>query len=612
MRIWFCGFKHVVTAASLEGHVGSQKTFGIVKQWLSQCLDSHSKCRVRERQTVDGPSIPTRLVDVHDGQSKKWSVIETKNHGRDCSKYIALSYQRSDNTPQLRQETHSSFQQGQPDDAVPQSFQDVFILCRALGVRYIWIDSLCIFQDSQEDFLKEAEIMGNVYMNALCTFSIYWGSPNGLLGSRNPHVISRWADAEQESINNFDRYTLVQDHNEWAGSVYKSQINRRGWALQEQLLSRRILYLGNDKLYWECDGIQACELEPRGRSNIWDVASRSNVVAKETNKHGLWQDLVIRYMRMDLVRESDRLIAISGLSRFFFGGVDGEYLAGLRKSNWIHDLLWCPTLGSAISDDPGHEFGPEMFNRCPRDTVPSWSWASCPRPIIWTLKHHEGVLDKIPELPHISQTHVPLAYLQNTTLEPLTNDIYGQPKSATIEISCLLIPAQFKELNNKDDIFKPIEDSYALGHCVYMFTDGFVLPLPYPRSHRNQRALLTVACDVCQDFTPTCFIIPLVESKIEHRPWDKWRLIAGLVVQPRVDGEGFVRIGSFSLERIVGQEDSVDFAVINALRKQVPVEGNEFEVKLREFAKDWTDMTDEDLRRSDPTAKGEWTTVRLV
>jgi hypothetical protein len=596
----------------LEGYIGSQRTFDIAKEWLSQCLEGHAKCRIREQQTLDGSIIPTRLVDVHDSHSKKWSVIETKNHDQDCSKYIALSYQRSDNTPQLQQDTHPSFQQGQSDDALPQSFQDIFVLCRALGVRYIWIDSLCIFQDSQEDFAREAATMSNVYMNALCTFSICWESPNGVLGSRNSHVVTRWTDAEQGEVNDFDRHAFVQDHNEWAGSVYKSQINRRGWTLQEQLLSRRILYLGNEKLYWECDDLRACELEPWGRSNIWEDAARSNVVTKETTRHGLWQDLVIRYMRMDLAFERDRLIAISGLSRFFFDGTDGEYLAGLRKSNWIHDLLWCPTLGSAISDDPRDEFGPEMFNRCPHDTVPSWSWASSPGPIIWTLKHHESDLDKIPELPDISQTHVPLAYLHSTDLEPLANDICGQPQSATLELSCLLIPAQFKELNAKEDIFKPIEDSYTIGHCVYMFTDGFVLPLPYPRSHRNQRALLTVPRDICEDFTPTCFIIPLVESKIGHRMHDQWKHIAGLVVQSRDDGKGFVCIGSFSLERIVGQEDVEDFAVINALRKQIPVEGNEFEVKLRTFAKDWTDMTDKDLRRNDPATKGQWTTVHLV
>ncbi|KAH7242587.1 hypothetical protein BKA59DRAFT_546873 [Fusarium tricinctum] len=373
---------------------------------------------------------------------------------------------------------------------------------RALGVRYVWIDSFCIFQDSQEDFFREAATMGNVYMNALCTFSICWESPNSVLGSRNPEVITRWTDVEQGDIDNSDRYAFVQDHNEWAGSFYKSQINQRGWALQEQLLSRRILYLDNNKLYWECNDLRACELEPR--------------------------------------------------------------------------------------DDPRDEFEPDMFDRCPHDTVPSWSWASSPGPIIWTLKHHESDLDQIPELPHLSQTHVPLAYLHNTTIEPLASDISGQPKSATLELSCLLIPAQFKELNTKDDIFKPIEDSYAIGHCVYMFTDGFVLPLPHPHSHRN------LQCPATWD---------------EMR--DEWRHIAGLVVQSHDDGRGFVRMGGFSLERIVGKEDAQDFAAINALRKHVPVEENEFEVKLRMFAKDWTDMADEDLR-SDPTTKGQWTTVRLV
>ncbi|KIL90728.1 hypothetical protein FAVG1_06464 [Fusarium avenaceum] len=120
--------------------------------------------------------------------------------------------------------------------------------------------------------------------------------------------------------------------------------------------------------------------------------------------------------------------------------------------------------------------------------------------------------------------------------------------------------------------------------------DDFMLPLPYP--HPASATYSTL-------------------RRIGDKMRDKWRHIGGLVVQSRDDEKAFVRIGRFSLERIVAQEDARDFAVIDVLRKYVPAEENEFEVKLRKFAEDRTDMTDEDLR-SDPATKGQWATVRLV
>lgn len=137
--------------------------------------------------------------------------------------------------------------------------------------------------------------------------------------------------------------------------------------------------------------------------------------------------------------ERDRLIVISGLSRFFFSGTDDEYLAGLRKSDWIHGLLWCPTLRPAISDDHRDEFG----SKCSR-----------------------------------FHTRAPTA----------TSERY----------------------------------------------------LQYPAT-------------CAKSSLRRVFIILLVESKIGDEMQDQWRHIESLVVQSRDDGKGLVRIGSFSLELIVGR-----------------------------------------------------------
>ncbi|KAM5356830.1 hypothetical protein ACJ41O_003476 [Fusarium nematophilum] len=99
-----------------------------------------------------------------------WSIVETNGDAEKYNKYVALSHRWSSDTPQLRQENWHLFKEGQPDDVLPRDYQDILSLCRRLEARYVWIDSLCIFQDSAEDFQREAATMMDVYMNAFFTF----------------------------------------------------------------------------------------------------------------------------------------------------------------------------------------------------------------------------------------------------------------------------------------------------------------------------------------------------------------------------------------------------------------------------------------------------------
>lgn len=54
-------------------------------------------------------------------------------------------------------------------DDLPQTFRDAVRITRALGIPYLWIDTLCIMQDSQEDWAKESPRMASIYTNAILT-----------------------------------------------------------------------------------------------------------------------------------------------------------------------------------------------------------------------------------------------------------------------------------------------------------------------------------------------------------------------------------------------------------------------------------------------------------
>ena len=52
-----------------------------------------------------------------------------------------------------------------------QNLQDAVVVTRLLGLRYLWIDSLCIIQDSKSDWEEEGSKMDQVYKNAYVTLA---------------------------------------------------------------------------------------------------------------------------------------------------------------------------------------------------------------------------------------------------------------------------------------------------------------------------------------------------------------------------------------------------------------------------------------------------------
>ncbi|KAF1924124.1 heterokaryon incompatibility, partial [Didymella exigua CBS 183.55] len=75
---------------------------------------------------------------------------------------------------------------------LPKTFQDAVLVTRALGLRYLRIDSLCTLQDSHTDWEREASRMASVYMDAYVTISAAASSNSdgGLFFKREPTACS--------------------------------------------------------------------------------------------------------------------------------------------------------------------------------------------------------------------------------------------------------------------------------------------------------------------------------------------------------------------------------------------------------------------------------------
>jgi hypothetical protein len=266
---------------------------------------------------------------------------------------------------------------GIPMESFPDLYRDAVTITRKMGIRYLWIDSLCILQDCKDDWSKEAAKMGDIYRLSYLTLYAL-SSPDcghGMLIQR--HGL---ASAETSSLNNTNSLEKTRAY------VFRTApLCQRAWALQERLLSPRLLYYSDGETFWECLAHTAREGNYRvipHRPTPYRYESyecpqvRIQLVRPLDEKPSFpvslpsdWQIIVSEYSRCRLTYRSDKLPALSGLASMYRRNTGYTYVAGMWIENLAEELLWfCPveqdTQGQNVEDSnvPYSE--------------PSWSWIS--------------------------------------------------------------------------------------------------------------------------------------------------------------------------------------------------------------------------------------------
>ena len=237
---------------------GSETQFELVRQWLRDC-DKHDLCKpTRSNSTILPPTrLPTRLIDV--GTERKSSTICLHETQIDAdAKYIALSHPWGDRkeahfcTTRKSIETHKN---GIAVQALPSMFQDAVELTRALGIRYLWIDSLCIIQGKDGDFDDEAGRMETVFSTAHCVIA----ASNATGNSDKLFTSQRQRECVKFERENEPPFYICQVIDDFPRDVIRGPLSKRGWVLQERALARRTIYFGKNQIYWECGIGVRCE-----------------------------------------------------------------------------------------------------------------------------------------------------------------------------------------------------------------------------------------------------------------------------------------------------------------------------------------------------------------
>jgi hypothetical protein len=143
-------------------------------------------------------------------------------------------------------------------DRLPRTFKDAVLTTRALGIRYLWIDSICIVQGPGGDFNTESRRMEQVFSSAYCVIAASRAS-----GQCGGFLMDRVKSSENEYVTfqqrNNTAYYVSRFLDDFNNDVLQGPLNQRGWVLQERALARRTIYFTDKQTYWECgDGVR-CE-----------------------------------------------------------------------------------------------------------------------------------------------------------------------------------------------------------------------------------------------------------------------------------------------------------------------------------------------------------------
>ena len=380
----------------LEGiggrYVGTQVNTQLVRAWLHECECKHGKaCMPSSRLPVERDKAPTFAVDVIQS-----CLVDTPSQCR----YVALSYvwgtavvfkHLQENTRDLRK---PGALRSLP---IPATIRDAMTLVRAIGERYLWVDSICIIQNDLK--MQQAEIMqmGSIYSNALFTIIAAAGDhansglPGVEGGSREEvQKTLKLASCELLTVIDVRRTPSGIDDTAWA---------QRAWTFQERVLSNRVLVFSENQVYWSCRS--ASHSEERALEPVEDI-DRLHLTypQKLATDHFPWEslqpleyrylydDLLTGYRQRRLTYETDMLNAFNGVTEMLAAIQNDKFLWGLPESQFSYAMTW-DLIGYCLRN---YIKVPIFESNGSRKTIPipSWSWAG------WSGKestHHGVVID---------------------------------------------------------------------------------------------------------------------------------------------------------------------------------------------------------------------------
>jgi hypothetical protein len=392
-----------------------------------------------KKESETAPKLPTRVIHVAtDGSLRLYESAPEEQ----C-RYIALSYCWGG--PQDFQTLTSTLADriaGFSVESLPQTLQDAVRVTQQLGIQYLWVDSICIIQDSGKDKSHEVSKMAEIYKQAyltICAEKAY-KADDGFLKDDSDPITGLWPslvpmdypspnrDArDMEKALGMEPDSMgkiwLMSENKVTVRWFPDPVSRRGWCLQERILSPRLLSYGRWPM-WKCNGmsrsdggfyIQDDKDKLYGRlAELFLQSSKAQFgiqgldLLSTVQLYQAWYRVLKDYTKREFGLSSDKLPGIGGIAAEISRITGAGYAAGLWEQNLLHDLMWfAKTL--------------EWCNRPEIWRAPTWSWAAVECPVSYS---------------EVTDDVVPLASVGNCEMVLVDSESpFGEVKEGIIEIT---------------------------------------------------------------------------------------------------------------------------------------------------------------------------------
>ena len=382
-----------------EDSTRSESSWRLARTWLTKCLLEHSECP---------PDLalqawhPTRLLHIKDNNPLSIHLV-TGDKIPKLAKYFTLSHCWGKNQIiRLLQNNIEQFKQTVPVNQLSTTFRECMEFASSTEIQYVWIDSLCIIQDSGTDKQEQFPLMSKVYPCAICNIAAN-NSSDGSGGLFRPREVcsvmplylaiddmESLVNRPKKSVKSFFKksfkpfssttmgfYVLIGNGELWRTEILGAPLSKRAWVFQEYLLARRTIHFGANQLFFECCRDKYCETYASGLPPQLmyraDFATHNKRMKQplvlyefEEKSHPLgaffnWGQMVCTYTSLELTVPSDKLPAISGVAQEYQKVTKSRYIAGMWEDTLLSQLLWRATY---------------FVKRPDEYRAPTWSWAS--------------------------------------------------------------------------------------------------------------------------------------------------------------------------------------------------------------------------------------------
>jgi hypothetical protein len=265
-----------IDARPYEVDVDSEESWKFARRCLDTCRTTHAQCRgsqltgsvtdrwqsgpqILQDEMTNIANIPSRLLNICAQDTavvKILNIADTTDDERDdlrITGFAILSYcWGRQQSVTLTQSQDNRLRNGIHTSQLHQTIADAIHTVQQLDIQYLWVDTLCIYQDSDEDKSIELSRMATYYTGAAVTICAAVASDctQGFLHHRREAAYSvgpiRLALQSVDGADEGHVYLLHESKPPVEPTA------TRGWTMQESLLSRRLLIFAERQVYWYC------------------------------------------------------------------------------------------------------------------------------------------------------------------------------------------------------------------------------------------------------------------------------------------------------------------------------------------------------------------------